>query len=74
MNSLLDRLSIGAAILLAAAAVADLGPVARIVPMADGLEIVIDLNLGDGAPALFAGLIEELPTVRCAAARLGQAT
>ena len=70
MNSLLDRLSIGAAILLAAAAVADLGPVARIVPMADGLEIVFDLNLGDGPPALFAGLVEELPTVRCAAARL----
>ena len=74
MNSLLDRLSIGAAILLAAAAVADVGPVARIVPMADGLEIVIDLKLGDGAPALFAGLVEEFPAVRCAAARLGQAT
>ena len=67
MNSLLDRLSIGAAIFLASAAVADLSSVARIVPMADGLQIVIDLPFGAVTPALFADLIEEFPAVRCAA-------
>ena len=72
MNSLLDRLSIGAAIFLASAAVADMSCVARIVPMADGLEIVIDLPFDAMAPARFADLIEEFPAARCAAT--GRAT
>ena len=74
MNSLLERLLIGAAILLASAALADMSPVARIVPMADGLQIVIELQFGAAAPALVAGLIEEFPAVRCAAAATGRAT
>lgn len=74
MNSLFDRLSIGAAILVATAAVADFNPVARLVPMADGLGIVIDFTVGGGVPALFTGLIERLPAARCAAPALGRAS
>ena len=68
MNSLLDRLSIVAAVLVAAAAVADFSSDARIVPNADGLEIVIDVRLGGGAPGLLGRLIARLPAPRIAAA------
>ncbi len=68
MNSLLDRLSIVAAVLVATAAVADLMPEARIVPKADGLEIVIDVRLGGEARARVTGLIGTLRTPHVAAA------
>ena len=65
MNALIDRLSIAAAVLTACAAVANVCPVVRIVPVADGVEIGIELRVGKTLPAAFARLLEAFPATHC---------
>ena len=74
MNTLLDRLSIAAAVLIATAAVADLHPVARIVPRADRLEIIVGFAVDSDAAAAFAALLGALPVAHCSASTGGLAS